>query len=130
MRIIFNVKHRLQFRDKLPASLTKLVLEAKGSISSTIKKHLHLVKISILAVISILKETPLAIETIYFTTESLAFQNWLLNGAHSVTEVKFPCSVGKIFETLKNNLLLAAHCFFVFLNNFIVIYRAKLLKSK
>ena len=55
MRIIFNVKHcytnRLQFRDKLPASLTKLVLEAKASMSSTIKEHLHLVKILILAVV-------------------------------------------------------------------------------
>ena len=58
MRIIFNLKHRdtdrFQFRDKLPASLTKLVLEAKGSISSTIKEYLHLVKISILAVVVII----------------------------------------------------------------------------
>ena len=58
MRIIFNVRHRytnrLQVRDKLPASLTKLVLEAKASISSTIKEHLHLVKISILAVVVII----------------------------------------------------------------------------
>ena len=58
MRIVFNVKHRytnrLQVRDKLPASLTKLVLQAKASISSTIKEHLHLVKISILAVVVII----------------------------------------------------------------------------
>ena len=73
-------------------------------------------------------ETPLVIETIYFTTESLALQNWLLNGTHSLTDVEFPCSVEKFFETL--NLLHAAQRFFVFLNNFIVIYRAKLLKSK
>ena len=54
MRIIFNVRHRytnrLQVRDKLPASLTKLVLEAKA----TIKEHLHLVKISMLAVVAII----------------------------------------------------------------------------
>ena len=44
LRIIFKVKHRyavrLKFRDKSLTSLTKLVLEAKASIGSTIKENL------------------------------------------------------------------------------------------
>ena len=44
MRIIYNVKHcyaiRLKFEEKFLTSLTKLVLEAKASICSTIKENL------------------------------------------------------------------------------------------
>ena len=45
MRIIYNVKHfaiHLKFGDKFLNSLTKLVLEAKASICSTIKEDLLL----------------------------------------------------------------------------------------
>ena len=42
MIVFYNVKHRyavrIQFGDKLLTSLTKLVVEAKASICSTIKK--------------------------------------------------------------------------------------------
>ena len=42
MRIIYSVRYRyavhFKFGDKFLTSLTKLVFEAKGSISSTIKK--------------------------------------------------------------------------------------------
>ena len=46
MRVIYNVKHRyaicLKFGDKFLIPLTKLVLEAKASICSTIKENLLL----------------------------------------------------------------------------------------
>ena len=46
MGIMCNVKHhytiRLKFRDKILTFLTKLVLEAKTSICSTIKENLLL----------------------------------------------------------------------------------------
>ena len=46
MRVIYNAKHcsavRLKFGDKFLTSLTKLVLEAKASICSTIKENLLL----------------------------------------------------------------------------------------
>ena len=46
MRIVYNVKHRyairLKFGEKLLTSRTKLVLEAKASICSTIKENLLL----------------------------------------------------------------------------------------
>ena len=46
MRVIYNVKHhyaiRLKFGDKLLTSLTKLVLQAKARICSTIKENLFL----------------------------------------------------------------------------------------
>ena len=46
MRIIYNVRHRyairLKFGDKFLTFLTKLVLEGKTSISSTIKENLLL----------------------------------------------------------------------------------------
>ena len=46
MRIIYNVKHRyvirLKFADKFLTFLTKLVLQAKARICSTIKKNLLL----------------------------------------------------------------------------------------
>ena len=46
MRIICNVKHcyaiRLKIEDKFLTFLTKLVLEGKASISSTIKENLFL----------------------------------------------------------------------------------------
>ena len=46
MRIIYNVKHRyairLKFEEKFLSSLTRLVLELKGSMYSTIKENLLL----------------------------------------------------------------------------------------
>ena len=46
MKIIYNVRHRyairLKFGDKFLTFLTKLVLEGKTSISSTIKENLLL----------------------------------------------------------------------------------------
>ena len=46
MRVIYNAKHRyairLKFGDKFLTSLTKLVLEVKASIRSTIKENLLL----------------------------------------------------------------------------------------
>ena len=46
MRVIYNVKHRyairLEFGDKFLTPLTKLVLEAKAIICSTVKENLHL----------------------------------------------------------------------------------------
>ena len=46
MRIIYNVKHRyvirLKFADKFLTFLTKLVLQAKDRICSTIKENLLL----------------------------------------------------------------------------------------
>ena len=46
MRAIYNVQHchaiRLKFGDKFLTSLTKLVLEPKASICSTIKENLLL----------------------------------------------------------------------------------------
>ena len=46
MRVMYNVKRcyaiRLKFGDKFLTSLTKLVLEAKASIYSTIKENLLL----------------------------------------------------------------------------------------
>ena len=46
MKIIYNVRHRyairLKFGDKFVTFLTKLVLEGKTSISSTIKENLLL----------------------------------------------------------------------------------------
>ena len=46
MRIIYNVKHRyvirLKFADKFLTFLTKLVLQAKARICSTIKENLLL----------------------------------------------------------------------------------------
>ena len=46
MRVTYNVKHRyaihLKFGGKFWTSLTKLVLEAKASICSTIKENLLL----------------------------------------------------------------------------------------
>ena len=56
MRIMYNVKHRypirLKFGDKFLTSLTKLMLEAKGSICSTIRENLllycwHLLSLSL-----------------------------------------------------------------------------------
>ena len=46
MRVIYDVKHhyaiRLKFGDKFLTPLTKLVLEAKASICSTVKENLLL----------------------------------------------------------------------------------------
>ena len=46
MRIIYNLKHcytiRLKFEDKFLPSVTKIVLEAKASISTTIKENILL----------------------------------------------------------------------------------------
>ena len=42
------------------------------------------------------KETPLVIETIKFTIESLAFQKRRLNGAHSISDTKVPCFYQKL----------------------------------
>ena len=81
MRVIYNVKHHcvihLKFGDKFLTSLTKLVLKAKVSICSSIKKfHFYFV-----------------IETINFAIESLALQNRHLIskiGAHSISDIKLP----------------------------------------
>ena len=60
MRIICNAKHcyaiRLKFGNKFLTSLTKLVLEAKASICSTIKESLllHRHKFSAFVVVAIL----------------------------------------------------------------------------
>ena len=57
MRIIYNVKYRylirMKFGDKFLTPLTKLLLEAKASIRSTIKENLllHCLKFSPLFVI-------------------------------------------------------------------------------
>ena len=83
MRVIYNVKDRYAIRY---ASLTKLVLESKAIICSTIKKFTFI----LLQIFGIYfrchnnNETPLAIETINFTIESLAFNTRHLNGAHSM----------------------------------------------
>ena len=44
-------------------------------------------------------ETPLVIETINFTTESLGFQNRHLNGAHSFSDIKPPWGIIQHIET-------------------------------
>ena len=99
MRIIYNVKHRyairLKFEEKFLSSLTRLVLELKGSIYSTIKENLLLYckfsafcwschNLTYFYDKDYHKETPLVIETISFTTESLVFQNKHLNDVHSI----------------------------------------------
>ena len=46
MRVMYNAKHRyavcLNFEDKLLNSLNKIVLEAKASVCTTVKKNLLL----------------------------------------------------------------------------------------
>ena len=60
MRVMHNVKHRyaihFKFGDKFLTSLTKLVLEAKASISTTTKENLLLYcrKFSAFAVIALI----------------------------------------------------------------------------
>ena len=59
MRVIYNVKHyviRLKFGEKFVTSLTKLVLEAKASICSTIEKNLLLCcgKFSVFVIVAII----------------------------------------------------------------------------
>ena len=98
MIIICNLKHRhaiyLKFGEKFSTSLTKSVLKGKASICSTIKKNLLLYyrtfsEFVVVVIFNILLQ-PLAIETINFTTESLAFQDRHLNGAHSISDLKLP----------------------------------------
>ena len=107
MRTIYNVKHRyailLKFGGKFLTSLIKCMLEAKTSICSTVKENLlfYCRKFSAFVVVVIVQhifitrpvsQTPLAIESINVTTESLAFQSRHLNGAHSISDLKLPCS--------------------------------------
>ena len=82
MRIIYNVKYgyeiSLKFGDKLFTILTRLMHKTKSSIRSTIRENLLLYcrKFSTFVVVVIIyhhKETPLAIETIIFSIESLVF---------------------------------------------------------
>ena len=108
MRLIYSVKCRyairLKFRDKFLTSLTKLVLEMKSSIYSTIKENILLYLFKFLAfAFVVIKSCTFITRPVpqrntacnrnhYFTIESLAFQNRLLNGAHSMSDIKLPCS--------------------------------------
>lgn len=80
MRIISSVKHRyailLKFLGKLLTSLTKLALEAKANLCSTIKKKNFYI--------------PVRLESINFTTDPLTFQNRHINGAHFILDLKRP----------------------------------------
>ena len=85
------------------ASLSKLVLEGKNSICSTVKENLFFIVVSFRHLLPLSqfniflkqglyhKEAPLIIESINFITESLAFQIRHLNGAHSISNIKLPC---------------------------------------
>ena len=98
MRIIYNVKKlyaiRFKFGDKFLIFLTKLMLQVKVGICSAVKEHLLLycLKFSPFVVVVVIyhKETPLRIETINLTIESLSFQNRHLNGDHSISDIKLP----------------------------------------
>ena len=108
IRIIYNVKIRhaihLKFGDKFLIFLAKLLLKSKANMCSMIKENLlwycfivylycfwHLLSLSELNIFLWqglhYKETPLAIETINITNESLAFQNRHLNDALSIPDV-------------------------------------------
>ena len=76
MQFVWNLE-----TDFLPLTISGL--EAKANIYSAIEENLILYCLVFLAFVTV-------IDTVHFAKESLLFQNWLLNGAYSILDMKRP----------------------------------------
>ena len=108
LEVMCNLKHRyatyLKFGAKftlvLQRIITRLVLK-RMSVSALQLKKIYFILSQICGICcrcnnltyfynKVCRETPLVIETSNLKTESLAFQNRYLNGAHFIADIKLP----------------------------------------
>ena len=74
----------LKFGGRFFTSLTMLGLKQKLVSAIQSKNHILITR-------SVSQKTPLVKEIINFAIQSLVFQSRLLNGAHSISDIKLPC---------------------------------------